>query len=154
MYIRIRKISEAKVIGHLGPEPLERSFSAKRLEEMLGNRRGRLKPLLLDQKFIAGIGNIYADEACFLSGLHPARPVDDLSFEEIKELAKNIKKVLRHGITAKGASFDQHYRGGSFQNSFRVYSRTGEPCTECSTPIKRTLIAQRSTHFCPSCQPL
>jgi formamidopyrimidine-DNA glycosylase len=111
-----------------------------------------LKPLLLNQEFIAGVGNIYADESCFLAGLDPRRPVDTLSAEELEKLYQAIRQALNAGITHRGASFDSVYRGGEFQNHFQVYGRTGQPCLTCGTPIMRVVLGGRSTHFCPNCQ--
>ena len=112
-----------------------------------------LKPLLLDQAFIAGLGNIYTDEALHLAGLHPTRHADELDEIQAQKLLQAIRQVLEEGIRRNGASFDWVYRGGSFQNSFRVYQRTGKPCPVCGTPVERLVIGQRGTHFCPACQP-
>jgi formamidopyrimidine-DNA glycosylase len=111
-----------------------------------------LKPLLLKQDFLAGVGNIYADESCFQAGIHPARPADSLSQAELAALYHAIQDRLQHGIMHKGASLDAVYRGGAFQNHFQVYGRTGEPCYHCGTPIERIVLGGRSTHFCPQKQ--
>ncbi len=142
----------AEVIGKLGPDAL-----AITLEEFvlrLRTRRGTLKPLLLDQTFIAGIGNIYADEALHLARLHPLRTADSLSEDEALRLYAAIRQVLLEGIAANGASFDWVYPGGRFQENFKVYGRTGQRCPTCDSPIRRITVTQRSTHFCPACQPL
>lgn len=141
-----------EVVGHLGPEPLDADFSFAAFEQALGPRRGCLKALLLKQDFIAGIGNIYADESCYHARLNPLRKAESLSRDERRRLYAAIQKVLRHGIMLKGASFDTVYRGGHFQDHFAVYGRTDEPCRRCRRPIKRVLVGQRSTHYCPSCQ--
>ncbi len=141
------------VLGTLGPEPLAPSFTAKALAERLVGRKRAAKPLLLEQSFLAGIGNIYADEALHLAGIHPLRPVDSLSADEIKALWKGIRRALRDGLRNNGASIDWVYRGGSFQNHFRVYGRPGEPCPKCGAEVQRIVVGQRGTHFCPQCQP-
>lgn len=140
------------VIGHLGPEPLEDDFTVERFCALFARRRGCLKALLLNQEFIAGIGNIYADESCFRAKINPLRQVQTLSHEELLRLHRSIRAVLRRGIMLKGASFDSVYRGGEFQDHFAVYGRTDAPCRVCRTPIRRTLVGQRSTHYCPECQ--
>ena len=142
----------AEVLGSLGPEPLEEDFTAGRVRKMLGARRRQLKPLLLDQTFIAGIGNIYADESLFRARLHPLRRSDALNREEIGRLLRGIRSALRTGLAMNGASIDWAYRGGEFQNSFRVYGREGEACLRCGAKIRRITVGQRSTYFCPVCQ--
>ncbi len=141
------------VVGNLGPEPLEEPFTPNLFFEKIQNRRRQLKALLLDQQFVAGIGNIYADEALFLSGLHPQMLASQVESEQSDLLRRSIQEVLRAGIDRHGASIDWAYRGGDFQNQFQVYGRTGEACNRCGTLIERILVAQRSTHFCPTCQP-
>ncbi len=141
------------VLGDLGPEPLDPNFSADDLARLLRSRSRQLKPLLLDQTFLAGLGNIYADEALHLAKLHPLSLSDQLSVENCYQLWHAIRNVLDEGIKRNGASIDWVYRGGSFQNQFRAYGRTGQPCPVCGTPIQRILVGQRSTHFCPVCQP-
>jgi formamidopyrimidine-DNA glycosylase len=106
----------------------------------------------LDQKFLAGLGNIYTDEALHLAKLHPMMNSLDISSEQAKVLLKSIRSVLREGIKRNGASIDWVYRGGDFQNHFSVYQCTGKPCPVCGTPIQRIVIGQRSTHYCPVCQ--
>lgn len=142
------------VTGLLGPEPLERSFTADRLGRMLAARRRLLKPLLLDQTFLAGLGNIYADEALHRAGLHPLRRSDTLTPAEVAALWHGIRQALQTGLRHNGASIDWAYRGGGFQNHFRVYDREGEPCLTCGTPIRRIVVGQRGTHLCPHCQRL
>jgi formamidopyrimidine-DNA glycosylase len=137
----------------LGPEPLSDQFTAAVLGERLRSHRRALKPLLLDQTFVAGLGNIYADEALHLARLHPLRRSNGLSDKEVKALWKSIRKALRSGLKHNGASIDWVYRGGDFQNHFRVYQRAGEPCPACGTTLVRIVVAQRGTHFCPDCQP-
>jgi formamidopyrimidine-DNA glycosylase len=141
-----------EVIGGLGPEPLSEAFTPEWLEQALQSRKRRLKPLLLDQTFIAGLGNIYTDEALHLARLHPLSASDSVTPEQAGRLWQAIREVLIEGIRRNGASIDWVYRGGDFQNFFRAYGRTGQPCPECGTPIERLLVGQRSTHICPVCQ--
>jgi formamidopyrimidine-DNA glycosylase len=141
------------LLSRLGPEPLERTFTPRTLADRLARHRRLLKPALLDQTFIAGLGNIYADEALFRAGLHPLRRTDSLTESETRALWRGIRAALRNGLRCDGASIDWVYRGGDFQNHFRVYQRTGEACLRCGTPIARTVVGQRGTHFCPNCQP-
>jgi formamidopyrimidine-DNA glycosylase len=141
------------VTGALGPEPLDTGFTAKKLGAMLHARRRALKPLLLDQTFLAGVGNIYADEALHRAGLHPLRRSDSLTPAEVQRLWRAIRAALWSGLRHNGASLDRVYRGGGFQNYFRVYDRAGEPCLRCGNPIQRIVVAQRGTHYCRTCQP-
>jgi formamidopyrimidine-DNA glycosylase len=140
------------VIGGLGPEPFDPSFTPHMLYESLHQRHRQVKPLLLDQGFIAGLGNIYTDESLHLCGVHPLRLSDTISIPEAEKLFHAIQTVLQSGIEHNGASIDWAYRGGSFQNYFRVYGRTSQPCFVCGTPVERIVVGQRGTHFCPNCQ--
>lgn len=142
-----------EVLGGLGPEPLDDAFRADDLYDRLHKRQRQLKPLLLDQSFLAGLGNIYTDEALHLAGLNPNRLSSRLSRVEVERLWHAIRTVLEEGIRRNGASIDWVYRGGDFQNSFRVYQRTGQPCLVCGTIIQRRVVGQRGTHFCLTCQP-
>jgi formamidopyrimidine-DNA glycosylase len=141
-----------QVVGCLGPEPLDEGLTHADLYASLHSTRRRLKPLLLDQTFIAGLGNIYVDEALHLARLHPLTPSNAITPEQAGCLLDSIRIVLRDGIARNGASIDWVYRGGDFQNYFRVYQRTGEPCPVCGTPIARIIVGQRGTHYCPQCQ--
>lgn len=143
----------ADILDLLGPEPLSPTFTAEKLHHMLHSRSRRLKPLLLDQTFLAGLGNIYTDEALHTAGLHPNRLSNSISAAEAARLWQAVRAVLEEGIRRNGASIDWVYRGGDFQNHFRAYQRTGQPCPVCGHPIERTLVGQRGTHFCPICQP-
>jgi formamidopyrimidine-DNA glycosylase len=143
-----------RVVENLGPEPLDEGLTAEDLFNRLHATRRQLKPLLLDQTFLAGLGNIYVDEALNLAKLHPLTPANTLTQEQAGRLLESIRTVLRDGILRNGASIDWVYRGGDFQNYFRVYQRTGEPCPACGTPIARIIVGQRGTHFCPYCQPV
>ena len=140
------------VFSGLGIEPLSDEFTAAWLQDGLSRRHRMIKAVLLDQGFIAGIGNIYADESLFDAGILPTRPGDSLDPEECGRLRDSIRKTLLHAIEQNGSSFDWAYKGGHFQNEFSVYQQTGKPCPRCGTPIERAVVAQRGTHFCPHCQ--
>jgi len=141
-----------EVIGGLGPEPLDDKFTAEVLYENLQSRHRQLKPLLLDQTFLAGMGNIYTDEALHMARLHPLAVSDSVNRRQAQALWEAIRAVLQEGIRRNGASIDWVYRGGEFQNYFRVYDRKGQPCPVCGTEIERLVIGQRGTHICPNCQ--
>lgn len=138
------------VLGKLGPEPLSWAFTPSWLHTALHTRHRLLKPLLLDQTFLAGIGNIYADESLHLAKLHPLAASDAVTVEQAEALHGAICQVLKEGIHRNGASFDWVYRGGEYH--FRVYDRAGKPCPVCGTGIERIIVGQRSTYFCPTCQ--
>lgn len=140
------------VLGRLGPEPLSRGFTAKWLHAALRSKHRQLKPLLLDQTFLAGLGNIYTDEALHLAKLHPLAASDSITAAQAEALQVAIRRVLKEGIRRNGASIDWAYRGGEFQNHFRVYDREGKPCPVCGTMIERIVVGQRGTHYCPNCQ--
>jgi formamidopyrimidine-DNA glycosylase len=141
-----------QIVGNLGPEPFDPFFTPEVFFSRLHLHSRHLKPLLLDQHFLAGMGNIYTDEALHMAHLHPGQVSDRLTFAQASVLFIAIRNVLQDGIDHNGASIDWVYRGGEFQNRFQVYHRTGSPCLTCGTPISRILVGQRSTHFCPSCQ--
>lgn len=141
------------VTGDLGPEPFAEDFTAAWLHRALTTRRRQLKPLLLDQSFLAGLGNIYTDEALYRAGLHPLALSDSVTVKQAARLFHAIRAVLETGIANNGASIDWVYRGGGFQNYFNVYGREGQPCPTCGTIIKKIVVGQRGTHFCPNCQP-
>lgn len=142
------------VFGKLGPEPLDDLLTQELFLERLSHSKRQIKPLLLDQTFLAGLGNIYTDEALFIAGIHPSTPANLISLEKASTLLNAIRQVLLEGIQRNGASIDWVYRGGDFQNYFNVYQRGGEPCRRCGTLIERITLGQRGTHFCPHCQPL
>ncbi|MEL7645374.1 MAG: bifunctional DNA-formamidopyrimidine glycosylase/DNA-(apurinic or apyrimidinic site) lyase [Anaerolineaceae bacterium] len=141
------------VIGSLGLEPLDPALTPENFHAMLRARSRQLKPLLMDQHFLAGLGNIYTDEALFCAGLHPLRLSSSLSEGEAGALLTSIRQVLLRGILEHGSSIDWVYRGGTFQNHFQVYQRGGENCFRCGALIHKTIVGQRGTHFCPVCQP-
>ncbi|MCL4879147.1 MAG: bifunctional DNA-formamidopyrimidine glycosylase/DNA-(apurinic or apyrimidinic site) lyase [Anaerolineae bacterium] len=145
------------VVGNLGPEPLDESFTVDILKERLSHRKTSLKPLLLNQEFIAGIGNIYADEALHRAHLHPLRRSDSLTENDISSLHEAIRWVLNKGIERSGASIGWYRQPngekGTMQDEFLAYGRTGHACQTCGQgTIERIVVGQRSTHFCPQCQ--
>ncbi|MFB3905912.1 MAG: bifunctional DNA-formamidopyrimidine glycosylase/DNA-(apurinic or apyrimidinic site) lyase [Acidobacteriota bacterium] len=144
-------------IHHLGLEPFTSDYNLKAFLARFRNRTLRVKSLLLNQAFVAGIGNIYADEALFEAGLHPARKASSLRTGEKERLFHAIQTVLERGIEFGGTSFrdfvDSNGERGKNQEELYVYGREGEPCLRCGSAIVRTVISQRGTHFCPSCQP-
>jgi len=141
-------------VARLGPEPLEVSFDD--FAAGLGCRKTRIKALLLNQTFLRGIGNIYADEALFGAGIHPLALAARLRGDRARKLYDAIVRILTDAIAAGGSSIsdyvDAEGRKGFFQFQHMVYQRTGEPCNTCGTPIRRILVAQRSSHYCPKCQ--
>jgi formamidopyrimidine-DNA glycosylase len=143
-----------ELFQNLGPEPLSDAFSPDWLHHALHAQHRQLKPLLLDQSFLAGLGNIYTDEALHMARLHPLTPSDSVTKDEAEILWMSIREILMEGIRRNGASIDWVYRGGDFQNHFRVYGRDGEACPVCGTKIERIVVGQRGTHFCPTCQVL
>jgi formamidopyrimidine-DNA glycosylase len=142
------------VLAQLGPEPLE--ITADGFVELFKKRKGRIKTLLLNQTVIAGIGNIYSDEALFEARIHPLTPAYRISKKKLKELHRAIQKILKKAILAGGSSVDNYTNlqgeRGFFQLEHKVYGRQGEKCKRCGTKIKRIRITQRSTHYCPKCQ--
>ncbi len=143
----------ADVVGGLGPEPLDLNLTPELFHERLLRVKRQLKPLLLDQTFLAGLGNIYTDEALHRAHLHPLTPSDRLSFADSTRLLAAIRFILQKGIETNGASIDWVYRGGGFQNTFQVYGRAGQVCYTCGSTIQKITVGQRGTHFCPVCQP-
>ncbi len=145
-----------KFVQELGIEPLEKEFSAQKFKEMLAGKKTKIKPLLMDQTFIAGIGNLYAQEALFLAGILPGRAAKELKAQEIKKLHSAIQKVLREGIQYRGSSVDEYVNGrgekGGYQLRLKVYDREGEPCVRCKAKIKKIKLGGRGTCFCSRCQ--
>ena len=147
-------------LGQLGPEPLSSSFTGKRLFTMLQACRRQIKPLLLDQRFLAGLGNIYVDEALWMAGIHPRSISNTLSVRESASLHRAIRHVLRKGIKnlgtslgrGKGNFYSANNRQGRNADQLNVFRRTGQACPRCKTPITRIIVAQRSSHVCPHCQ--
>jgi formamidopyrimidine-DNA glycosylase len=150
------ELEEYFAARRLGGEPLERGFTSARLATALAGRRLPVKAALLDQRAVAGVGNIYADEALWYARVHPLAPAGELDAAQVAALRNGIRKALRLGIRRQGATL-RDYRGaggesGSMQDEFRVYGREGEPCGRCGTPIAKTRVAGRGAWYCPSCQ--
>ena len=146
-------------LAHLGPDPLSGEWSPGALGRALAGRSARLKLLLMDQRFVAGIGNIYSDEALFDAGLRFDRPAGTLSADEVGRLHQAVRSTLREAVRLRGSSLrDAQYvdlfgEPGRYQNRHRVYGREGEPCPRCGRPVRRLSLGGRSTFYCESCQP-
>ena len=153
-FARVHLTSDATtVLDRLGPEPLAENFTEQDFASRFQGRRAMIKPLLLDQTFIAGVGNIYADESLFLARIQPCRRVETLSEGEKRRLYRAVRRVLTSAIALNGSTLrDGMFEGGGFQDIFRVYSREQQPCPRCGTAIERIRLGQRSAHFCPRCQ--
>lgn len=149
-------VEDAIGLSKLGPEPLEEGFTLDVFRAILGARRARIKSILLDQHEIAGLGNIYVDEALFLAKIHPERAASSLGPEEVGALHESIRAVLRAGIEHRGTTFntfrDLFGRPGGHQEHLMVFQRTGKPCRICGTRIVRSTVASRLTYVCPRCQ--
>ena len=146
-----------RVLAGLGPEPLEAGFTADWLRAALRSRQRALKPLLLDQSFLAGLGNIYVDEALHRARLHPLRRSDRVDRAAAGRLHAEIQATLAEAIEREGSSFDTFYRTpegqpGSYQHQFQVYGRQGKPCKACGATIRKLVVGQRGTHVCLRCQ--
>jgi formamidopyrimidine-DNA glycosylase len=149
-----------EVLPELGPEPLEEAFTLDVFRKRIAGRKGIVKSLLLDQSFVAGVGNIYADESLHIARIHPLRTADTLTSIEIKRLYGAIRQSLNDGIRYEGASINWYRKPdgsrGESQNHLRVYREHGkgeQPCLVCGSPITKIWVGQRGTHFCPQCQP-
>lgn len=147
----------ASIVGHLGPEPLADEFTVEILQERLNQRKTVIKSLLLNQEFIAGVGNIYADEALHRAKIHPLRRAESLTNEEIARLHEAIRWVLNQGIESNGASIGWYRQPngeeGAMQERFLAYGQSGKICATCGEGmIEKIVVGQRSTHFCPTCQ--
>jgi formamidopyrimidine-DNA glycosylase len=148
---------EPYLAARVGEEPLGDGFTVTRLADRLAGRRAPIKSALLDQRTLAGMGNIYVDEALWRARIHPLRPAQSLDHNELRRLHRGIRAALEHGIARQGSTL-RDYRlpdgaSGSMQDEFRVYGRGGEPCDRCGTAIVKTRVAGRGTWFCPRCQP-
>ncbi|MFH1338696.1 MAG: bifunctional DNA-formamidopyrimidine glycosylase/DNA-(apurinic or apyrimidinic site) lyase [Candidatus Omnitrophota bacterium] len=141
-------------VKELGPEPFD--LNVDKFKRMLADKNTQIKPLLMDQTFIAGVGNLYAAEALFRAGIHPQRRASALAAGEKEALFKEINAVLKEAIKYKGSSVDQYVqlsgKAGDYVQHHKVYDRQGEPCFVCKTPIKRIALGGRGTYFCPKCQ--
>lgn len=140
----------------LGPEPMDPACSAEYLHQAMASRRGKVKALLLDQHLLSGLGNIYADETLFLSGIHPERPGASLSLADCERLRQALLDVLGRAIAKRGTTFslyvDGQGRAGDFYEDLQVYGQDGTPCRTCGTIIRKIRVGGRGTHFCPHCQ--
>jgi formamidopyrimidine-DNA glycosylase len=151
--------SPVAALAHLGPDPLSDGWSAAVLGRALAGRKGRLKLLLMDQRFVAGIGNIYSDEALFEAGLRFDRPAGTLASDEVARLHRAVRSTLREAVALRGSSLrDAQYvdlfgAPGEYQSRHRVYGREGEPCPRCGGPVRRISLGGRSTFLCEACQP-
>ena len=153
----VAEVGGAAVFAAIGPEPLDDAFTLRAFRARLRRRKGRLKSLLLDQSFLAGVGNIYADESLWRSRLHPLRTVGTLRPPDERRLYEAIRGVLAEAVERRGSSIDDYTApdgDGSMQERLDVYQRTGEPCRRCGRPVKRIVVGARSTHLCSWCQRL
>lgn len=149
-----------EILGKLGPDALTRQFTQKYFRETMRARHRMVKPLILDQAIVAGLGNIYADEALWEAGIHPERLSDSLGDAELEKLFKAIKHVLSIGVKNRGTSLgdgktnyrDVEGRSGGHRKEVKAYGRAGKPCGRCGTLLEKTVVAQRGTTFCPVCQ--
>jgi len=144
-------IDPEEVTGSIGPEPLAAAFSLPKFRTLVQSRSGVIKPLLLNQSFLAGVGNIYADESLWRAKIHPLRRAPSLSDAEIAALYRSIRRVLQQAIDDEGTDAGDGVIDGDYEP--RVYGRAGRPCPRCHQPIRRIVVGQRGTHFCPTCQP-
>ncbi|WP_127582871.1 DNA-formamidopyrimidine glycosylase [Paenibacillus koleovorans] len=145
-------------LNKLGQEPLDEAFTPELLRKLIGSRTTKIKPLLLNQEIVTGLGNIYVDEALHRAGIHPERTADTLSRAELNALHEAIVAVLQEAVDAGGSSIKSYVNGqgemGMFQQSLHAYGQTGKPCRRCDEPIVKTVVGGRGTHYCPSCQKL
>jgi len=155
--VRTEKLGEQKEIKKLGIEPFDKNFTIELFSQMLKKRGGaKIKPLLMDQSFISGIGNIYADESLYYAGILPTRPAGKIKLEEVKRLLRGIKTILEKSIAQGGTSSDTYVtlsgQKGGYEKYLKVYGREGKKCLRCEGMIKRIKLDGRSAHFCPKCQ--
>jgi len=153
----VSEVGGTAVFAAIGPEPLADEFTVREFRRRLRRRKGRLKPLLLDQSFIAGVGNIYADESLWRSRLHPLRSASSLRSPDERRLYEAMRAVMFEAIERRGSSIDDYTApdgDSSMQERLDIYQRTGEPCRRCGHPVKRIVVGARSTHFCSWCQRL
>ncbi len=152
----LKDYSELPIIRTMGPEPLERDFSLEKFRGMIKVRRTKIKPLLMDQAFIAGVGNLYAAEILFSAGICPLRPASTLKDKEIKRLYGDMRDILKQAIKYRGSSVDTYRdssgKKGGFEKRLQVYARKNQPCFKCKAPIERIVLGGRGTYFCPRCQ--
>jgi formamidopyrimidine-DNA glycosylase len=149
------KVSE---LAHIAIDPLETTFTWQQFSHMLAERKSKLKPLLMDQKFVSGLGNIYSDEVLFAAGLRHDRMSDELSSQEVRRLYRGMQEVVQEAIRFRGTTLDDeayvdlYGKPGEYQSELKVYGRQGDPCRRCRTPIDAVKISNRKSYFCPQCQ--
>ncbi|MCD6410734.1 DNA-formamidopyrimidine glycosylase [bacterium] len=153
-----RELENLKDLKQLGPDPLDKNFTFDKFRQIIQKQKRKIKQVLMDQKTISGIGNIYSDEILFRAGVHPFKSANTLQEKELKKIYRNIKSVLKKAIRLGGESISDYRRPdgrkGGFDKERKVYRREGMPCYVCGTKIERRKIGSRSTYFCPKCQKL
>ncbi|HXF56805.1 MAG TPA: bifunctional DNA-formamidopyrimidine glycosylase/DNA-(apurinic or apyrimidinic site) lyase [Actinomycetota bacterium] len=155
---RADELGQVKELEHVAIDPLEDTFTWQEFSAELARRATKLKPLLMDQRFVSGLGNIYSDEVLFAAGLRHDRSSDSLSAQEVRRLYRAMREVVQEAIRFRGTTLeDQAYldlfgKPGEFQNELKVYGRKGQPCRRCRTPIESVKLNDRSAYFCPQCQ--
>ncbi|MCD6472282.1 DNA-formamidopyrimidine glycosylase [Candidatus Aerophobetes bacterium] len=151
-----KEFQKISSLNNLGPEPLEEEFTVDKFKELLKGKKSDIKSLLMNQKFIAGIGNVYSQESLFLSGIHPKRKALSLRDEEVSKLYNNLRSILSEAISYRGASVDTYVdlqgEKGKYKPHLKVYGREGKNCLKCGTTIQKINIKGRGTYFCPYCQ--
>lgn len=157
LYPKDQDLLEAP-LKKLGLEPLDEAFTFEAFRDRIGSRPTKIKPLLLNQEYIVGIGNIYVDESLFLAGIHPEREARSLSKREMAKLYEAIVTTLNEAVAVGGSTIKSYVNGqgeiGMFQHQFKMYGRKNEPCFQCGNNIEKTVLGGRGTHYCPKCQPL
>lgn len=157
IYLFLSRADLEQHFSKLGAEPLLEEFTEDQFVKLFTNRKGQLKQLLLNQNVLVGLGNIYVNEALWLSGLHPQRQAATLTEEELRRLYRAVREVLQVAVDNRGTTLSDYLDGegqrGRNQEFLRVHEREGEPCFNCQTPIAKIVVGQRGTYFCPNCQP-
>ncbi len=150
------EIEKMPELAEIGPEPLDKSFSFSIFQSAISDKKGRIKQILMNQKIIAGIGNIYSDEILWQAKIHPFKPAGKLTVDELKIIYKATRDILKKAVKLRGSSIsdyrDASGKPGGYSKIRLVYQREGEPCRRCQAPIKRVKIGGRSAHYCPKCQ--
>jgi len=152
------ELGKVKELQHIAIDPLDQVFTWQTFQYLLAEKASKMKQLLMDQKFISGLGNIYSDEVLFAAGLRYDRMSNELSSQEVRRLYRAIQEVLQEAIKARGTTLDDEAyvdlfgKPGEYQNELKVYGRIGLPCRRCRTPIQSVKISQRNAYFCPQCQ--
>jgi formamidopyrimidine-DNA glycosylase len=152
------EVGKVKELQHIAIDPLDQVFTWPTFQYLLAQRATKMKQLMMDQKFISGLGNIYSDEVLFAAGIRYDRMSDSLSSQEVRRLYRAIQEILQDAIKARGTTLeDEAYldlfgKPGEYQNELKVYGREGLPCRRCRTPIQTVKVQQRTSYFCPQCQ--